>query len=87
MSQLSILSAEVKHLLTLEQAWAYKIVPEKIDSSGLHLFIDDKQAIQDIKNELEIVLGKSILLTPVSFEQIEKSLNVNCTAATSFTFW
>ena len=77
MSQLTILSAEVKHLLTLEQAWAYKIIPEKIDSFGLHLFIDEKQAIQEVKSELEIVLGKSILLTPVSFDEIEKSLNIS----------
>jgi type IV pilus assembly protein PilB len=77
MNQLNVLSAEVKHLLTIEQAWTYKIVPQKLDASGLHLFIDEKQPINDVKNELEIILGKSIQLTSVSFEEIEKSLNVN----------
>lgn len=77
MSTLSVLQPDVKHLLTIEQAWAYKIVPEKIDSTGLHLFIDDKQEIHSIKSELEIILGKTIFLTPVAFEEIEKSLNVN----------
>jgi general secretion pathway protein E/type IV pilus assembly protein PilB len=77
MSQLSMLSPDVKHLLTIEQAWAYKIVPEKLDTIGLHLYIDEKQSINDIKNELEIVLGKSIHLTPLSVEEIEKSLNIN----------
>jgi general secretion pathway protein E/type IV pilus assembly protein PilB len=77
MSTLSVLQPDVKHLLTIEQAWAYKIVPEKIDAQGLHLFIDEKQSLVSVKAELEIILGKTVVLTPLAFEQIEKSLNVN----------
>jgi type IV pilus assembly protein PilB len=77
MSALSVLQPDVKHLLTIEQAWTYKIVPEKLDAQGLHLFIDEKQSISSVKTELEIILGKTITLTPIAFEQIEKSLNVN----------
>ncbi len=77
MSALSVLLPDIKHLLTIEQAWAYKIIPEKIDVEGLHLFIDEKQSVVSIKSELEIVLGKTIFLTPLPFEEIEKSLNVN----------
>ena len=43
-----MLSPDVKHLLTIEQAWAYKIVPEKLDTTGLHLYINEKQSIHDI---------------------------------------
>jgi type IV pilus assembly protein PilB len=81
MSQLSMLPPEIKHLLTIEQSWAYKVVPEKNDTTGLHLFIDENQPIASTKNELEIVLGKTIHLTPISCEQIEKSLNLNYTKA------
>jgi type IV pilus assembly protein PilB len=77
MSALSVLLPDVKHLLTIEQAWAYKIVPEKISPEGLHLFIDDKQSLSSVQSELEIVLGKTVVLTPLAFEEIEKSLNVN----------
>ena len=77
MSQLSMLPPDVKHLLTIEQAWTYKIVPEKLDTTGLHLFIDEKQSTSDIKSELEVVLGKSVHLTPLSCEDIDKSLNIN----------
>jgi general secretion pathway protein E/type IV pilus assembly protein PilB len=77
MSALSVLQPDVKHLLTIEQAWAYKIVPEKLSQEGLHLFIDDKQSLSSVQSELEIVLGKTVVLTPLAFEEIEKSLNVN----------
>lgn len=77
MSALSVLSPDVKHLLTIEQAWAYKIVPEKLGPEGLHLFIDEKQPLSSVQSELEIILGKAVVLTPLTFEEIEKSLNVN----------
>ncbi len=77
MSALSVLSPDVKHLLTIEQAWAYKIIPEKLSPEGLHLFIDAKQPLSSVQSELEIILGKTVLLTPLAFEEIEKSLNVN----------
>lgn len=82
MSSILNLSPDVKHLLTVDQAWAYKIVPEKQDQSGLHLFIDDKQAIEDVKSELEIILGKSVHLKPIAFDDIEKALNINYPKAT-----
>jgi type IV pilus assembly protein PilB len=74
---LSVLQPEVKHLLTIEQAWTYKIIPERLDGTALYLFIDDQQSLGEIKTELEIVLGKTIYLNPISFESIEKSLNLN----------
>lgn len=77
MSTLSVLSPDVKHLLTIEQAWAYRIVPEKLSPEGLHLFIDEKQALSSVQSELEIILGKTVLLTPLASDEIEKSLNVN----------
>lgn len=77
MSALTVLSPEVKHLLTIEQAWAYKIVPEKLSPEGLHLFIDEKQPLSSVQSELEIILGKAVVLTPLAYGEIEKSLNVN----------
>jgi general secretion pathway protein E/type IV pilus assembly protein PilB len=77
MTNIVLLQPEVKHLLTIDQAWAYKIVPEKMDAKGLYLQIDEQQPLDDTKTELEIVLGKSIFLTPTPFEEIEKLLNIN----------
>ena len=44
--------------------------------SILYLFIDNQQSIEDTKTELEIVLGKTIYLNPISFDSIEKSLDI-----------
>ena len=41
MSEQGILAPDIKHLITIEQAWAYKIVPIKLDGIMLHLEIDD----------------------------------------------
>src|ERR1700741_5462052 len=71
------LATDIKHLITIEQAWAYRVIPDKQDSVGLHLNIDETVSGSDIKNELEIIIGKSITLIPKSKELIERALNVN----------
>lgn len=73
----SLLSPDVKHLLTIDQAWTYKIIPEQIVENIFYLFIDEQQLIEDIKTELEIVFGMNILLNPISSDLIEKYLNLN----------
>ncbi len=77
MNSSEALAPDIKHLISIEQAWAYKIIPDKQDTVGLHLCIDEKQSIEDVKNELEIILGKTIFLYQKSSELIEKALNVN----------
>lgn len=77
MSESNLLNPEIKHYLTVEQAWTYKIVPLKAENSVLFLEIDHLQSIKEIKDELEIILGKKVHLYPKQTEYIEKSLNVN----------
>jgi len=77
MSTLPVLLPDVKHLLTIEQAWTYRIVPEKQAPEALYLYIDDQQPQATVKTELEIVLGKPVVLMPLPYADIEKSLNVN----------
>lgn len=77
MNQAETLSPEIKHLITIEQAWAYKIVPDKQDGNTLYLNIDQTLSVDDVKSELEIILGKTIFLTQKPKEEIEKALNVN----------
>jgi len=73
----SLLAPDVKYLLTIDQAWTYKIIPEQIVENIFYLFIDEQQLIEDIKTELEIVFGMNILLKPISSDLIEKYLNLN----------
>lgn len=71
------LTPEIKHLISIEQAWAYKIIPEKADSQVLYLDIDESKEISSIKDELEIILGKAVVLNRKPVEYIEKALNIN----------
>lgn len=77
MKDVSILHPEVKHLITVEQAWAYKIVPVKDENNLMLLEIDETQPASAVKTELEIILGKAVQLQSRPSDVIEKLLNVN----------
>jgi type IV pilus assembly protein PilB len=77
MSEVYALQPEIKHLITVEQAWAYKIVPVKEENHVLHLNIDETQSLPLVKAELEIILGKSVQLNSTGIDILEKSLNIN----------
>lgn len=77
MSEIHALQPEIKHLITVEQAWAYKIVPVKEEDHVLHLNIDETQSQDPVKAELEIILNKSIRLSSMDTNSIEKLLNIN----------
>ncbi len=77
MNESGIIAPEIKHLISIDQAWAYKIVPSKLDGITLYLDIDNNQSASSILAELEIVLGKKIVLNPTSSDLIEKTLNIN----------
>ena len=77
MENTGTLSPDIKHLITIEQAWAYRIIPTKTDGDMLYLDIDSNQHIEEIKEELEIVFEKKIQLNVKTVEFIEKLLNIN----------
>lgn len=77
MNDIAQIPSDIKHRISIEQAWGYKIIPQKIDSDELFLFIDENNHHDQIVDELEIVCGTKIALTPISSEQIEKALNIN----------
>lgn len=68
------ISAEVKNLITIEQAWYYKIVPQNHQNGTLGLLIDESTISPSTSSELEIILGKNISLTPKPSVQIEELL-------------
>lgn len=77
MNEIIVLQPDIKHLITIDQAWAYKIVPEKQEHNILYLNIDEAQQVSAISTELEIILGKQVHLSPMASDMIEKSLNIN----------
>lgn len=77
MNETGIIAPEIKHLISIDQAWAYKIVPTKLEGNSLYLNIDNSQSTSSLLAELEIVLGKSIVLNGITSDAIEKTLNIN----------
>jgi type IV pilus assembly protein PilB len=68
---------ELKNLITLEQAWYYGIVPFKNENGVLHFFVNKKNKTDELQNELEIVLGKKVNLTPEESDRLEQLLMGN----------
>jgi general secretion pathway protein E/type IV pilus assembly protein PilB len=68
------MKAEVLQVLTPDQAWQYRVVPKAIRNSIWEFFIDEKNNVYETESELEIVLGKSLQLSPAPSEWIQNCL-------------
>lgn len=73
---------ELKKQVSVEQAWHYGIVPLKNENNTLHVLVSNTHNEEDLKSELEIILGKTILLHHEDAGQIEKLLLLNYPRAT-----
>lgn len=61
--------------LTTDQAWHYRIIPKRNTEAVLECYIDAGIVKNDVSDELEILLGKSVVLFPVDALLIERTLN------------
>lgn len=68
---------EVKDLVTPKQAWYYRVIPVSLNNDILNLEIEEKRNINGVQKELEIILGKTVVLKPVDTSIIEQSLQRN----------
>lgn len=67
--------AELVQLISPEQAWYYRIIPKSRNNGTLEFFIDEtKPDLSRFKQELEVVLGKQVVLHASPAEQIQSSL-------------
>ncbi len=70
-----ILSSDLQQLITAEQAWHYQLVPVQADTQlGISFLLSD-QANLDIKDELELLLGKLVSLQHAPAKDIQRYLN------------
>lgn len=60
--------------ITASQAWSYYILPKEVSEGKLSFFISNEKPINEIKEELELIFGKTIELIPSPHIDIEKSL-------------
>ncbi|OUL61544.1 general secretion pathway protein GspE [Flavobacterium sp. AJR] len=67
---------EILYVVTNDLANQYRIVPKYIFENTLELYVDNSNNGVDIKEELELFLGKSIVLHPIDSIEIEKALSI-----------
>lgn len=65
---------DLMQVLSPEQAWHYRIIPQSKNNTLLQLCIDEAIYEPDLVFELEVILGTSIQLLPIPTAQVEKTL-------------
>lgn len=68
------LTIELQNAVSTEHAWHYHIVPKKVYNNHVELFVDEEKYNSDLQNELEVLLGKEIILEKSSSLLIQKTL-------------
>ncbi len=69
------IQTELLQTVTTEQAWHYAIIPKNnTNNKILEFYIDQNKCNPSIKEELEIILAKEILLYPIETDIINKTL-------------
>ncbi len=71
------LTVELQQTITAEQAWFYNIIPKSVGKDELSFFIDERKNVESIKDELELLFGKRIVLEKVDSNIISKTLSTN----------
>lgn len=69
------LKIDLQQVLTTEQAWHYNIVPKSADERNVEFYVDETQAFSGLKDELEIMLGKSVVLEKAPSAIVQKALS------------
>ena len=64
------------HLISSDLANHYKVIPKGESDNGLELFVDENQNNGEVKDELELLLGKEISFFSCSNTAIEKALSL-----------
>ncbi len=70
-----VLSPDQVHLLTKEQAWHYRVLPLSGTGGKLTLYYDEQLSPDELAEELSILTGKDIELTPLPAIQISRLLS------------
>ena len=71
-----IVHNENLHLVSADLANYYKVLPKENTSDTITLFCLDTKNTNDVKEELELLLGKKITLLPHTEVQINKALSI-----------
>jgi len=68
------LTTEQQQMITSTQAWHYHIVPDSIHNDTISFYYDEQQYFEELKDELELLFGKTIILHKQPSDLILKTL-------------
>ena len=71
------LDTATKQLITTEQAWHYRIIPQRGTDTDLHCWIDEEQTSDEVREELELLTGKAISFSPTTSAAIDLALQTH----------
>ncbi len=74
-SEEHIFTTEILQILKPEQAWYYLAIPKERNNSTVEFFISKNSSKTDAKNELEMILDKSVVLHEEEDSVIQKLLS------------
>lgn len=69
------ISTESLQLINAEQAWHYRVIPYAIQNGTLSCLIDEQKDADEVGLELEVLLGKEIVLTTIESGRIQEELS------------
>jgi type IV pilus assembly protein PilB len=69
------LAIDLQQQLTTDQAWHYTVVPKLVNNDTLELYVDETLWKKGLEEELEVLLGKRIVLVKTSSEIVRKTLS------------
>lgn len=68
------LSIEKQQIINADLAHNYGIIPKEVAETSMDFFVDEEMVFEALVDELELILGKTITLDPISSETIKKAL-------------
>ncbi|PWG78038.1 GspE/PulE family protein [Pararcticibacter amylolyticus] len=74
-SPLTELLKETVHLLSRDQAWHYRILPKYDSLNEITFYCDENADEFSLSSELEIILGKNVLLEKISPQEVDRLLS------------
>jgi general secretion pathway protein E/type IV pilus assembly protein PilB len=66
---------ELIHHLTVAQAWHYRVFPASVSLECFELYCEDTVEVGQLADELEILMGKNIVLHPIETSEMARLLN------------
>lgn len=71
---MEILSSVIQSV-SAQQAWHYEVVPYQIDGNTIFLYCNDESFNVHLSDELEVILGRNLVLTPITKSGITSLLS------------